>query len=108
MIYNIKRGLATWPLRAIGLAASASPGARCPGQTSPPDPRCHRPPGEAPAAASARRSPPPEKMMDLVAFHYDRSFVLDALRHGDVDYLEHVSEAAEADLFRHLMRRQVV
>ena len=46
--------------------------------------------------------------MDLLAFQYDRSFVLDALRHGDVDYLEHVSEAAEADLFRHLLRRQVV
>ena len=46
--------------------------------------------------------------MDLVAFQYDRSFVLDALRNGDVDYLEHVSEAAEADLFRHLMRRQVI
>lgn len=46
--------------------------------------------------------------MDLVAFQYDRSFVLEALRHGDLDYLEHVSEAAEADLFRHLIRRQVV
>ncbi len=46
--------------------------------------------------------------MNLVAFQYDRSFVLDALRHGDVDYLEHVSEAAEADWFRHLIRRQVI
>jgi len=46
--------------------------------------------------------------MDLIAFQYDRSFVLDALRQGDIDYLEHVSEAAEADLFRHLIRRQVV
>lgn len=46
--------------------------------------------------------------MDLVAFQYDRSFVLDALRQGDLDYLEHVSEAAEADLFRHLIRRQVI
>jgi Transposase DDE domain len=46
--------------------------------------------------------------MDLLAFSYDRSFVLDALRHGEIDYLEHVSEAAEADLFRHLIRRQVV
>jgi hypothetical protein len=36
--------------------------------------------------------------MDLAAFQYDRSFVLDALRHGNLDYLEHVSEAAEADL----------
>jgi hypothetical protein len=34
--------------------------------------------------------------------------VLDALRRGDIDYLEHVSEAAEADLFRHLIRRQVI
>jgi hypothetical protein len=46
--------------------------------------------------------------MDLVAFHYDRAFVLNALRQGEIDYLEHVSEAAEADLFRHLIRRQVV
>lgn len=46
--------------------------------------------------------------MDLISFQYDRSFVLDALRHGDIDYLEHVSEAAEADLFRHLIRRQVI
>lgn len=46
--------------------------------------------------------------MDIVSFQYDRSFVLDALRQGDIDYLEHVSEAAEADLFRHLIRRQVI
>lgn len=46
--------------------------------------------------------------MDLVAFHYDRAFVLNALRQGEIDFLEHVSEAAEADLFRHLIRRQVV
>ena len=46
--------------------------------------------------------------MDLITFQYDRSFVLDALRQGDIDYLEHVSEAAEADWFRHLIRRQVV
>lgn len=46
--------------------------------------------------------------MDLIAFQYDRFFVLDALRQGDLDYLEHVSEAAEADLFRHLIRRQVI
>ena len=46
--------------------------------------------------------------MDLVTYQYDRSFVLDALRNGDIDYLEHVSEAAEADLFRHLIRRQVI
>ena len=47
-------------------------------------------------------------MMDLIGFQYDRSFVLEALRQGDIDYLEHVSEAAEADLFRHLIRRQVI
>jgi hypothetical protein len=46
--------------------------------------------------------------MDLICFQYDRSFVLEALRRGDIDYLEHVSEAAEADLFRHLIRRQVI
>ena len=46
--------------------------------------------------------------MNLVAFHYDRSFVLDALRQGEIDCLEHVSEAAEADLFRHLLRRQII
>lgn len=46
--------------------------------------------------------------MDLISFQFDRSFVLDALRQGDIDYLEHVSEAAEADLFRHLIRRQVI
>ncbi len=46
--------------------------------------------------------------MDLIAFQYDRSFVLEALRRGEIDCLEHVSEAAEADLFRHLIRRQVI
>jgi hypothetical protein len=46
--------------------------------------------------------------MDLISFQYDRSFVLEALRQGDIDYLEHVSEAAEADLFRHLIQRQVI
>ncbi len=46
--------------------------------------------------------------MDLVAFQYDRSFVLDALCRGEIDYLEHVSEAAEADFFRHLLRRDVL
>jgi hypothetical protein len=47
-------------------------------------------------------------MNDLVAFEYDRSFVIDALRQGDLDYLETVSEAAEADLFRHFLHRQVL
>jgi len=46
--------------------------------------------------------------MDLIAFQYDRSFVVDALRRGEIDYLEHVGEAAEADFFRHLIRRDVL
>ena len=46
--------------------------------------------------------------MDLISFQYDRSFVLEALHRGEIDYLEHVSETAEADLFRHLIRRQVI
>jgi len=46
--------------------------------------------------------------MDLIAFQYDRSFIVDALRRGEIDYLEHVSEAAEADFFRHLIRRDVL
>jgi len=46
--------------------------------------------------------------MDLVALEHDRSFVVEALRRGEVDYLEPVSEAAEADLFRHLIDRQVL
>ena len=45
--------------------------------------------------------------MDLVAFEYDRKFVLEGLRNGEVDYVEHVSEAAEADLFRHLISRNM-
>jgi hypothetical protein len=46
--------------------------------------------------------------MDLVACQYDRPFVLEALRRGEIDYLENVSEAAEADFFRHLIRRDVL
>jgi len=46
--------------------------------------------------------------MDLIAFQYDRSFVLDALARGEIDYLENVSEAAEADFFRQLIRRDVL
>lgn len=46
--------------------------------------------------------------MDLIAFQYDRPFVLDALSRGEIDYLEHVGEAAEADFFRHLIRRDVL
>ena len=46
--------------------------------------------------------------MDLIGFEFDRSFVLDALRRGQIDFLEHISEAAEADFFRHLIRRDVI
>jgi hypothetical protein len=46
--------------------------------------------------------------MDLIAFQYDRPFVVDALSRGEIDYLEHVGEAAEADFFRHLIRRDVL
>ena len=46
--------------------------------------------------------------MDLVGFQFDRPFVLDALSRGEIDYLENVSEAAEADFFRHLIRRDVL
>ncbi len=34
--------------------------------------------------------------------------MLEGLRHGEVDYVEPVSEAAEADLFRHLISRDVL
>jgi hypothetical protein len=46
--------------------------------------------------------------MDLVAFQYDRNFVVDALQRGEIDALENVSEAAEADLFRNLIGRGVL
>lgn len=46
--------------------------------------------------------------MDFVAFEHDRPFVIEALRRGELDYLEHVSEAAEADLFRHLISRDIL
>jgi hypothetical protein len=46
--------------------------------------------------------------MDLAAFEHDRQFVIEALRRGEIDYLENVSEAAEADLFRHLLGRDVL
>jgi len=45
--------------------------------------------------------------MDLIGLQFDRPFVLDALSRGEIDYLENVSEAAEADFFRHLIRRDV-
>ena len=46
--------------------------------------------------------------MDLAAFEHDPKFVIEALRRGEVDYLENISEAAEADLFRHLIDRDVL
>ena len=46
--------------------------------------------------------------MDLVGLEYNRSFVLDALIRGEIDFLEHVSDAAEADFFRRLIRRDVL
>jgi Transposase DDE domain len=46
--------------------------------------------------------------MDFAAFEHDRKFVIEALGRGEIDYLENVSEAAEADLFRHLLGRDVL
>jgi hypothetical protein len=46
--------------------------------------------------------------MDLLAFEHDRSFILEALRRGQIDYLEHVGEALEGDFFRQLIGRQVL
>jgi len=46
--------------------------------------------------------------MDLVVFEQDRDFVVSALREGNLDYLEHVSEAAETELFRHLIGRDLL
>jgi len=46
--------------------------------------------------------------MDLLAFAYDRSFILEALRSGEIDYLEHVGEALEGDFFRQLIGREIL
>lgn len=46
--------------------------------------------------------------MNLVLFEHDRQFVIDALRRGEVDYLENVGQAVETDLFRHLIGRGVL
>ena len=43
--------------------------------------------------------------MDFAAFEHDPTFVIEALRRGEIDYLENLSEAAEADFFRHLIGR---
>jgi hypothetical protein len=36
--------------------------------------------------------------MDLLAFEHDRGFVVKALRRGEIDYLEPVTEAVAAGL----------
>ena len=46
--------------------------------------------------------------MNFTAFEHDRKFVIEALSCGEVDYVENVTEAAEADLFRHLIGRDVL
>jgi hypothetical protein len=46
--------------------------------------------------------------MDLLAFEQDRPFVVKALRQGEIDYLEPVTEAVEADFFRQLIDRQIL
>jgi len=46
--------------------------------------------------------------MHLLAFEYDRPFILEALRRSQIDYLEHVGEALEGDFFRQLIDRQVL
>lgn len=46
--------------------------------------------------------------MDLLAFEHDRPFVLKAVRNGEIDDLEPVSEAVEADFFRRLIHRQIL
>ena len=46
--------------------------------------------------------------MDFAAFELDRTFVIEALRRGEIDYLENLSEAAEADFFGHLIGRDAL
>ena len=46
--------------------------------------------------------------MNLTVFEHDRQFGIAALRRGEVDYRENVSEAAEANWFRHLIDRRVL
>jgi len=67
-------------------------------------------PGAGVAAAAARAESAQQRNieMDFAAFEYDRTFVIEALRCGEIDYLENVSEAEEADLFRHLLGRDVL
>ena len=49
-----------------------------------------------------------EVAMDFAAFELDRPFVIEAMRRGDIDYLENLSEAAEADFFRHPIGRDAL
>src|SRR5205823_5952974 len=85
------------------------PGPRHAGENSPADSGCHRPAGEGFAAvAPSTGLPQTEALMDLIAFEHDRPFVLEALRNGEIDYLEYVGEGVEADLFRHLIQRQIL
>src|SRR5205807_3929111 len=90
------------PFRPAPLAPpdrSLSPFPPCPssaGQTPPTDPGGHQPtPARLAGAAPSARFPAREKVMDLLAFAYDQSFILEALRRGEIDYLEHVGEALE-------------
>ena len=46
--------------------------------------------------------------MDIAAFEHDRNFVLEGLRRGEVDFLEPISQALEADLFRQLVGRDIL
>jgi hypothetical protein len=45
-------------------------------------------------------------MVNLTVLEHHRQFVIDALRRGELDYLENLSEAAEANLCRHLIDRR--
>ena len=60
------------------------------------------------AVAEKAEQKPEEEIVNLTVFEHDRQFVIAALRQGEVDYLENVSEAAEANLFRHLIDRRVL
>ncbi len=46
--------------------------------------------------------------MNLTVFEHDHQFVIDALRRGEVNYLQNVSGTAKANLFRHLIDRRVL
>ena len=46
--------------------------------------------------------------MGIDAYELDPKFIRDALRLGEVDYIEPVTEAAETDLFRHLIGHDVL